>query len=56
MKKSINDLINSWLKKATLDLQAAQKLVEFHSLNTIVCFHAQQACEKYLKALLFTIC
>ena len=52
MKKNINDLVDSWLQKADLDLQAAQKLEEFHSLSTIVCFHAQQACEKYFKAYL----
>ncbi|MHA1610909.1 MAG: HEPN domain-containing protein [Promethearchaeota archaeon] len=52
MKKNVNDLVESWLRKADLDLQAAHKLSRFQALNNIVCFHCQQASEKYLKAYL----
>ncbi len=53
MKKSRADLVKGWLEKARRDLQAAQN--EFkadETLTDIICFHAQQSAEKYLKAYL----
>lgn len=40
-----------WIQKSKEDLQAAKVLVEKKLLPWIVCFHCQQAIEKYLKAL-----
>jgi HEPN domain-containing protein len=41
-----------WLAKAESDLTAAQRLLEGGGPYDAVCFHAQQAAEKALKALL----
>jgi HEPN domain-containing protein len=53
--KTREDIVRSWIRKAEHDLLNAR-----HTLATLgkncpydtVCFHAQQAAEKYLKALL----
>jgi len=47
------ELIQSWTQRAEEDLKAAKTLLmlEGEFINT-VCFHCQQAAEKYLKALL----
>ena len=50
MKKTA-DLVNGWLAKAESDLVAGQQLLAAGPYD-IVCFHAQQAIEKLLKALL----
>lgn len=43
----------AWAEKAEHDLQAARQLLRRRQpLTDIVCFHAQQCAEKYLKALL----
>ena len=42
----------AWLAKADSDLAAARLLLQAHGLADIVCFHAQQAVEKLLKAIL----
>jgi HEPN domain-containing protein len=42
----------AWLAKAGSDLAAARLLLEVHGPADIVCFHAQQAAEKLLKAIL----
>ena len=47
------ELVRQWLGKARNDLAAAERLVhESEDLGEIAGFHAQQAAEKYLKALL----
>ena len=46
-------LVRAWLEKAEQDLQAADALLaQDPPLRFPGCFHAQQAAEKYLKALL----
>lgn len=53
MKKSKLDLVRGWLEKARRDLQVAlYQLNSSNPLTDIICFHAQQAAEKYLKAYL----
>ena len=53
MKKTRIDLVKSWLKKAERDFKVAQReLSSDEPFSDIVCFHAQQAVEKYLKAYL----
>jgi len=53
MRRSKADLIRGWLEKARRDLIIAKKELDSEELFTdIVCFHAQQAAEKYLKAYL----
>ncbi len=48
-----SDWVREWLKKADLDLQAARRLMpQPPRMPDIVCFHAQQAVEKFLKAFL----
>lgn len=48
------DLVQKWLSKADLDLLTAERLLSFSEEPTIetICFHCQQAVEKYIKAFL----
>jgi HEPN domain-containing protein len=47
------DLVRQWMNKADLDLTAAEILLRNSArLQPVVAFHAQQAVEKYLKAVL----
>jgi HEPN domain-containing protein len=48
----IRRLVSEWLAKADLDLQTVHRLCPEDPFRDIVAFHAQQAAEKYLKALL----
>jgi len=49
----IDDLIIKWVNIADRDLIAAEQgLKVYPILSEIVCFHCQQAAEKYLKAYL----
>lgn len=43
---------NKWIAKADLDLRSAEHLNTGDDFFEVVCFHCQQAVEKYLKALL----
>jgi HEPN domain-containing protein len=53
MRKTKSDLVRGWLEKARRDLVIAEKeLASASPFTDIVCFHAQQAAEKYLKAYL----
>lgn len=49
--KEKRDLVQSWIAKAESDLQAGRQLLTSGPYDA-VCFHAQQAIEKLLKALL----
>ncbi len=47
------NFVQKWIEKAEEDLKAARLLLNSSAdLNSIVCFHAQQAVEKSLKAFL----
>lgn len=51
--KTKKDLINSWIDKAGKDLLSAEHELSFpDAVTEAVCFHCQQAVEKYLKAYL----
>jgi len=53
MKENTVELIKAWIKKADRDLQTVKN--EFNSEEPVfesICFHSQQAAEKYLKAYL----
>jgi HEPN domain-containing protein len=50
MKERV-DLIRGWLRKANSDMAALEALIQAGSFDA-ACFHAQQAAEKSLKALL----
>lgn len=53
MNDDTKDFINQWIKKAEEDLTVIKKLTEFEIVaSSAVCFHCQQAVEKYLKAFL----
>jgi HEPN domain-containing protein len=53
MKKEKIDLVKKWLEKAKHDLETAERLLKTRAMFCeIICFHAQQAAEKYLKAFL----
>ena len=55
MNKATIDFINQWLAKANEDLLVIEKLTEYEIIATSsVCFHCQQAVEKFLKAFLIT--
>lgn len=42
-----------WVRKAEADVAGARELAHAKpALNDLICFHAQQAAEKYLKALM----
>ncbi|NOY57817.1 MAG: HEPN domain-containing protein [Calditrichaeota bacterium] len=48
-----NDLIKEWIHKAENDLGIAELALEHGAEFTdAICFHCQQACEKYFKAYL----
>jgi len=48
--KDLKDILKLWKIKAEHDIKAAEKeLFSIDPLTDIVCFHAQQAAEKYLK-------
>ena len=45
-----------WVRKAEADAAGAQSLADIKPvLNDLVCFHCQQAAEKYLKALMLEL-
>lgn len=51
----INEEVKEWLKKAEIDLKVIEhelKLPQEEIVIEAVCFHAQQAVEKHLKAFL----
>ena len=49
----IKDLVNKWTKKAENDLLTAERELSFENpVTDTICFHCQQAVEKYLKAFL----
>ncbi|MFH1562611.1 MAG: HEPN domain-containing protein [Nitrospirota bacterium] len=49
----IKDLVNKWINKANKDLLSAERELSFEDpITETVCFHCQQAVEKYLKAFL----
>ncbi len=51
--KTKGELINSWIDKAEKDLRSAKHELSFpDEVTETVCFHCQQAAEKYLKAYL----
>jgi HEPN domain-containing protein len=55
MNKETVDFIKQWLTKANEDLLVVEKLTEFEVIaNASVCFHCQQAAEKFLKAFLIS--
>jgi len=49
---AIDALVAEWVKKADLDFRTVVRLAPEPAFRDIVVFHAQQAAEKYLKALL----
>ena len=53
MIRTKEELIKSWLKKAEKDLLTAKHELSFaDAVTESICFHCQQAAEKYLKAYL----
>lgn len=47
------DLVRQWVSKADGDMRAAEILLsQDYEINYAICFHSQQAAEKYLKAFL----
>jgi HEPN domain-containing protein len=51
-EEEIRRLVAEWIKKADLDFSTTLRLSTEPEFRDIVVFHAQQAVEKYLKALL----
>lgn len=50
MAKELNDILGLWQIKAEHDLKIAQKEIKAEDpLTDVICFHAQQTAEKYLK-------
>lgn len=51
MNEAKTELITLWLKKAQKDLISAKREMKFETpITETVCFHSQQAAEKFLKA------
>jgi len=51
--EAIKNLVVKWVEKAEKDLLTAQRELSFENpITEAVCFHSQQAAEKFLKALL----
>lgn len=51
--ETIKDLVGKWIKKADNDLLTAERELSFEDpITQTICFHCQQAAEKYLKAFL----
>ena len=51
--KTEKELINSWIKKGKRDLLTAEHELSFlDAVTESICFHCQQAVEKFLKAYL----
>jgi HEPN domain-containing protein len=50
----LNDYVDKWLFRADEDVAVIDRLLESdaRAYTSTICFHAQQAVEKYLKALL----
>lgn len=55
MKKNKEDLIKLWFGKADEDLAVALIISTTSEYKDTVCFHCQQASEKYLKALMIKL-
>jgi HEPN domain-containing protein len=51
-EEAVDALVAEWVRKADLDFRTVVRLVDEGVFRDIVVFHAQQAAEKYLKALL----
>jgi hypothetical protein len=51
-EEEIRRLVSQWLEKAALDFETVVRLVGEERFRDVAVFHAQQAAEKYLKALL----
>ena len=47
-----DEYVQEWISKANKDIRTVEIMKEFEDLTEIICFHCQQAVEKYLKALL----
>lgn len=47
-------VVREWVRKAEEDWEVAQRerQVAVHPANAVICFHAQQCAEKYIKAVL----
>lgn len=55
MNQETRNYINQWILKTNEDLLVVEKLTEFDIIATSsVCFHCQQAAEKFLKAYLIS--
>ena len=53
MNKATSDFIRQWLVKANEDLLVVERLTDYEIIATSsICFHCQQAVEKFLKAFL----
>jgi len=53
----MDDYVEKWLAKAHNDIRVAENELSFETAEIVteaVCFHAQQAAEKYLKAFLIS--
>lgn len=46
------EYIQEWINKAQKDIKTVEIMKEYEDMAEIICFHCQQAVEKYLKALL----
>lgn len=53
MAQELSEKVHRWIIKAENDMKAIQNLLDSSDIITdAICFHSQQAAEKYLKAYL----
>lgn len=51
--EAVEDLVRKWINKAENDLLTSERELSFEDpITQTICFHCQQAAEKYLKAFL----
>ncbi len=51
-RNNFDILANEWLEKGSHDFDEANLSFQYGGWTDIICFHCQQACEKYLKGYL----
>lgn len=52
MKQEVSKYVTDWISRADEDIKTSEILLREGAMSNTICFHTQQAAEKYLKAFL----